>query len=105
VNAPAVPRTTGAYDDADLSALSSWSGTAADRQRVFPELRRERPVSWHAPVGNGLFEDPNDEGFAAVVRNAHVVEATKRHGDFLSGDGMVRLLRALVTSRRPVGSR
>ena len=78
------------YDPADLSSLEFWSGTAADRERVFAELRRERPISWHRPVTEGvLFEDPNDQGFWAVVCYADLVEVTKRPGDFISGEGIV----------------
>jgi len=77
------------YDSADLSSNAFWSTTAAERERVFAELRRERPVSWHRPVENGLFEDPNDQGFWAVVRHADLVEVTKRHDDFVSGEGIV----------------
>lgn len=82
-------RTQRPYDPADLSSLEFWSGTAVDRERVFAELRAERPVSWHRPVANGLFIDPNDQGFWAVVRHADLVEVTKRHQDFLSGEGIV----------------
>src|SRR3712207_4362382 len=87
--APAVPRGQRPYDPADLSSTAFWSGTAADRERVFAQLRRERPVSWHRPVENGLFEDPNDQGFRAVVTHRHLVEVTKRHDDFVSGEGIV----------------
>ena len=89
MTATAVPRADRPYDPADLSSLAFWSGTAADRERVFAELRRERPVSWHRPVENGLFEDPNDQGFWAVVRHADLVEVTRRHEDFVSGQGIV----------------
>ena len=78
-------RATRAYDPADLSSTAFWSQTAAQREVVFAELRRERPVSWHRPVENGLFEDPNDQGFWAVTRHADLVEVTKRPEDFLSG--------------------
>ena len=77
------------YDAADLSSSEFWSGTAADRERVFAELRRDRPVSWHQPVADALFEDPNDQGFWAVVRYADLVEVTKRPADFISGEGIV----------------
>ena len=77
------------YDPADLSSTAFWSLTAPQREQVFAELRRERPVSWHRPVENGLFEDPNDQGFWAVVRHADLVEVTKRPGDFASGEGIV----------------
>ena len=86
---PAVPRAERPYDDADLSSLEFWSTTAAEREKTFAELRRERPVTWHRPVANGLFEDPNDQGFWAVVRHADLIEVTKRHDDFLSGEGIV----------------
>ena len=75
------------YDDADISSVEFWS--AAERERVFAELRADRPVSWHRPVQNALFDDPNDRGFWAVVRHADVVEVTRRHNDFLSGEGVV----------------
>ena len=77
------------YDPADLSSTGFWSQTAAQREEVFAELRRDRPVSWHRPVENGLFEDPNDQGFWAVTRHADLVEVTKRPEDFLSGEGIV----------------
>ncbi len=76
------------YDPADISSLEFWSGTADDREKVFAELREHRPISWHRPVMNGLFQDPNDEGFWAVVRHADLVEVTRRPGDFLSGEGI-----------------
>ena len=84
----AVARAQRPYDPADLSSLEFWSSTAADRERTFAELRAERPVSWHRPVKNGMFEDPNDQGFWAVVRHADLVEVTRRPQDFLSGRGI-----------------
>ena len=77
------------YDPADLSSSEFWAGTAADREKVFAQLRAERPISWHRPVKNGLFEDPNDQGFWAVVRHADLVEVTRRPQDFLSGEGIL----------------
>ncbi|MCW2607013.1 MAG: cytochrome [Frankiales bacterium] len=77
------------YDAADLSSNAFWATTADERERTFAALRRERPVSWHRPVENGLFEDPNDQGFWAVVTHRHLVEVTRRHEDFLSGEGIV----------------
>lgn len=77
------------YDPADLSSSEFWAGTRWDREKVFAELRAERPISWHRPVKNGLFEDPNDQGFWAIVRHADLVEVTRRPGDFLSGEGIL----------------
>ena len=53
----AVTRAERPYDPADISSLEFWSGTAKDRENVFSELRTHRPISWHRPVKNGLFED------------------------------------------------
>lgn len=77
------------YDPADLSSRAFWSQTAAEREETFAVLRAERPVSWHQPVEEMLIEDPNDQGFWAVVRHADLVEVTRRHEDFLSGEGIV----------------
>lgn len=77
------------YDSADVSSRAFWSGTAADRERTFAQLRRDRPVSWHPPAEEPLFADPDDTGFWAVVRHADLVEVTRRHDDFLSGDGIM----------------
>jgi len=76
------------YDPPDLSSHEFWEGTAEDREKTFAELRANRPISWHRPVKNGMFEDPNDQGFWAVVRHADLVEVTRRPGDFLSGKGI-----------------
>ncbi len=77
------------YDPAHLSSRAFWSQTAVEREETFAVLRAERPVSWHQPVEEMLIEDPNDQGFWAVVRHADLVEVTKRHQDFLSGEGIV----------------
>ncbi|WP_370250657.1 cytochrome P450 [Nocardioides sp.] len=83
------PRDTRPYDEADLSSLAFWRATAAERERTFAELRAHRPVTWHRPVEGRLFDDANDQGFWAVTRHADLVEVTRRHDDFLSGQGIV----------------
>lgn len=83
-----VTRAERPYDPADISSSEFWASTAKDRERVFAELRAHRPISWHRPVSNGMFADPNDQGFWAVVRHADLVEVTRRPGDFLSGKGI-----------------
>lgn len=85
----ALTRAERPYDPADISSLEFWSATAEQRETVFADLRAHRPVSWHRPVKNGMFEDPNDQGFWAVVRHADLVEVTRRPGDFLSGEGIL----------------
>ena len=85
----AAERAARPYDTADLSTTDFWAQTALEREKTFAELREHRPVSWHAPVDERLIDDPNDQGFWAVVRHADLVEVTKRHEDFLSGEGIV----------------
>lgn len=83
------PRDARPYDPADISSRRFWSQTAAERERTYAELRAQRPVSWHQPVEDMLIEDPNDQGFWAVLRHRDLVEVTKRHQDFVSGQGIV----------------
>jgi len=83
------PRDTRPYDPADISSRAFWSQTAAEREKTYAVLRAKRPVSWHQPVEDMLMKDPNDQGFWAVVRHADLVEVTKRHEDFISGEGIV----------------
>jgi len=84
----AVARAEREYDPADLSSHTFWAQTAAQREKTFAKLREHRPVSWHRPVKDLLIEDPNDQGFWAVMRHADLVEVTRRPEDFLSGEGV-----------------
>ena len=76
------------YDEADLSSLAFWQSTAEEREKTFAVLRAERPVTWHPRSATAMFDDPNDEGFWAVVRHRDLVEVTKRPDDFVSGQGI-----------------
>ena len=77
------------HHELDVSSSAFWASTAAEREETFAQLRATAPVSWHRPVDKPLFEDPNDQGFWAVTSHAALVEVTKRHEDFLSGEGIV----------------
>ncbi|BCO45014.1 cytochrome P450 [Mycobacterium intracellulare] len=77
------------YDSADLSSTAFWAGTAADREKTYAELRKRAPISWHPRVEHTMIDDGNDRGFWAVVTHPLLVEATRRHDDFLSGQGIV----------------
>jgi cytochrome P450 len=77
------------HDEADVSSLAFWQATAVEREKTFAELRANRPVTWHPRSETALFDDPNDEGFWAVVRHRDLVEVTKRHDDFISGQGIM----------------
>jgi cytochrome P450 len=80
---------TRVYDPIDLSSLEFWSGTAADRERSFAELRESRPVSWHQRAEGELLFAPDDPGFWAVVRHADIVEVSRRNDVFVSGKGVM----------------
>lgn len=73
------------YDKVDISSLAFWKQPARERDEAFAELRRERPVSWHPPA-ESLLKDPYD-GFWAVVRNADIVEVSRRADLFCSSQG------------------
>lgn len=77
------------YDSADLSSRAFWARPGIERENTFAQLRAQRPISWHAPIEERLFDDPNDQGFWAVTRHADLIEVTKRHVDFISGEGIV----------------
>jgi len=81
--------TTRPHDPVDLSSRAFWSQTAATRERSFAVLRAERPLSWHPPVQDALFDDPDDPGFWAVVRHADIVEVSRRSDVFRSGHGVI----------------
>ena len=77
------------YDAADISSTAFWRQSALERDKTFAELRARQAVTWHPPAEHKLIDDPTDQGFWAVVTHAALVEASKRHDDFLSGDGIV----------------
>jgi cytochrome P450 len=77
------------YDPVDVSSMAFWSTTAVDREKSFAVLRKERPVSWHPPAEGELLADADDPGFWAVVRNADIVEVSRRHDVFQSGRGVI----------------
>jgi cytochrome P450 len=77
------------YDEIDVSSRKFWAQPAAVREHSFAELRAERPLSWHPPVDDALMVDEDDPGFWAVVRHADIVEVSRRHEVFCSGQGVI----------------
>lgn len=78
-----------AYDAIDLSSRAFWSTSARERERSFAELRAARPVSWHPPVEDALFTDPDDPGYWAVTRRDDIVAISRDSETFLSGKGVM----------------
>lgn len=86
---PLTPSSSRSYDPIDLSSKAFWSGTAADRETSFAELRAARPVSWHPPVEDSLMHDPEDHGYWAVTRHSDVVTVSRDSETYLSGKGVL----------------
>jgi cytochrome P450 len=91
---PAVSATTGdavgqseasKFDTLDISSMAFWKQSAIERDDSFAVLRRDRPVSWHPPAESPMA--PTYDGFWAVVRNADIVEVSRRSDLFCSGQG------------------
>lgn len=74
----------------DLSPLSFWAQTAAQREAGFARLRREAPVAWQDPAESALVA-PGDEapGFWSVVRHADVRAVSRDPATFRSGAGVM----------------
>ena len=79
-----MPTTRTDYDPLDVSTLAFWAQSADDREKVFAELRRSRPVSWQAPVQSMLMPDPDDPGFWAITRHADIRRISRDHEVFSS---------------------
>jgi cytochrome P450 len=77
------------YDDVDISSRDFWSGDMFDREKRFAQLRAKDSITWHPPFQDQLIDDPEDHGFWAVTKYDDVVEVSKRHQDFLSGEGVL----------------
>lgn len=73
-----------AYDEIELSSHAFWAKPARERDEAFEMLRRERPVSWQPPAEGSLIDDPDDQGYWAVVRHADVVAVSKADDVFSS---------------------
>jgi cytochrome P450 len=81
---------TRVHDEVDISSTAFWSLTPEVRDRSFELLRRERPISWHAPAEGGLVpQDSVDPGFWAVVLHEDVVAVSKDPQTFCSGRGVM----------------
>jgi hypothetical protein len=54
----------------DISSVSFWSRSFADRDETFHRLRENHPVSWHPPLETPELppEIHGERGFWAVVR-------------------------------------
>ncbi len=71
----------------DLGSLDFWAQTAPERDRTFAALRREAPVSRHAPPEDILGVGEQDE-YWAVVRYEDIRAVSRDPRTFCSGQGV-----------------
>ncbi len=75
------------HDPIDISSQAFWTRPMAEREAIFDELRRERPVSWHRPAESGLLPEmeEDDPGYWAVVTHADVTAVSRDSETWGSG--------------------
>ncbi len=73
-------------EDIDLSDIEGfWTLPMAERHAAFATLRSEDPIRFFAEADTEFL--PAGPGYWALTKHAHVVEASRRAEDFLSGKG------------------
>jgi cytochrome P450 len=80
------------HDVIDLSADSLWAGPPDERDRLFAELRRERPVSWQRPFNTSMMKMLGQEpppGYWAVVRREDLVTVSRNADVFSNASGVI----------------
>ncbi len=80
---------TRSYDPLNVSSDAFWDLDLPERDPIFAELRRDRPVSWQPPVETAVSPDPDDPGYWAVVRHADIVEVSQNNDVFVCRYGVM----------------
>ena len=78
------------HDAIDLSVQRLWSGPSEERERLFAELRRDRPVSWQRPIRSSMMElmgQADPPGYWAVTRLEDIVTVSRNADVFSSATG------------------
>lgn len=82
------------YDVIDLSRSALWSGPSEERDALFAELPRDRPVSWQRPIRSSMMDlmgQSDPPGYWAVTRLADIVTVSRTADVFSSATGGVLL--------------
>ncbi len=75
--------------DVDLGSLDFWGQPADTRDRYFEQLRREAPISRHAPPQDILgLPDQGRKHYWAIVRYEDIRRISRDPATFCSGDGV-----------------
>ena len=80
------------HDVIDLSADNLWAGPPDERDRLFAELRRDRPVSWQRPFVTPMMKLLGQEpppGYWAVVRREDIVTVSRNTEVFSHASGVM----------------
>jgi cytochrome P450 len=77
------------FDSVDLGSLEFWGEPAEERDRYFEWLRREAPISRHAPPEDILgLPDQSRQHYWAIVRHEDIRRFSRDPATFRSGDGV-----------------
>ena len=82
------------HDAIDLSREELWAGPSAEREALFAELRRDRPVTWQRPIRSPMMDLMGQEGppgYWAVTRLDDVVTVSRAADVFSSRAGGVMM--------------
>ncbi len=90
--------------DLDISSLRFWRQPFEQRDETFAQLRKDHPVSWHAPLEDRHLapEEHGQTGFWAFTRAEDITYASQHHELFSSELGNTVLHPALAESTIPV---
>ena len=80
---------TRAFDPLNVSSDAFWDLDLPEREPVFAELRRDRPISWQPPIETAVMPDPDDLGFWAAVRHKDITEVSQNSDVFVSRYGVM----------------
>ena len=79
--------------DLDISSAAFWSRSFDEREITFARLRRESPVSWHAPFEDAVHtpDEHGEAGFWALTSAADITFASQHNELFSSELGRTNL--------------
>ena len=79
-------------DEIDLSPLEFWALPTAVREGAFETLRREDPVRFFEETQYDQSLLPPGNGYWAITRHAHVLEASRNPAVFSSARGATSII-------------
>ncbi|WP_431233727.1 cytochrome P450 [Mycolicibacterium psychrotolerans] len=77
------------HDPLNVSSDAFWDLDLPEREPIFAELRRDRPISWQPPIETAVSPDPDDPGYWAVVRHKDILEISQNSDVFVSRYGVM----------------